>query len=265
MTSEQEVGTSDQGVTRNDGSGPATSSVSHVGASAAPSDAAARTASTDAAASAVASDTAARTASSDVPANAAPGSPSEPIPEQRSARPILFLDVDGPLNPYAAPDEDHPAGYGTHRMRPASWAEDYPPVRLPGGVERIPTLRVWLNPAHGKALLNLPVELVWATTWEHEANEWIGPHLDLPELPVVAWNEHDIVYGPDDGTFWKTHPVAGYAAGRPFAWFDDQIEPADIRWCEENYPAPTLLLPIDPAVGLREADFDAVARWAREL
>lgn len=183
----------------------------------------------------------------------------------RPTRPILFLDVDGPLNPYAAPNEDHPAGYGTHRMRPASWAQDYPPVCLPGGEERIPTLRVWLNPAHGKALLGLPVELVWATTWEHEANEWIGPHLDLPELPVVAWREHDIVYGPEDGTFWKTHPVAAYAAGRPFAWFDDQIEEDDIRWCEENYPAPTLLLPIDPAVGLRDADFQAVARWASEL
>ncbi|WP_211244604.1 HAD domain-containing protein [Actinospica robiniae] len=185
--------------------------------------------------------------------------------DARSAKPILFLDVDGPLNPYAAPIEDHPDGYGTHRMRPASWAQDYPPVRLPGGQERVPTLRVWLNPAHGKALLSLPVELVWATTWEHEANEWIAPHLHLPDLPVLAWHEHDVVRWPDDGTFWKTQPVAAYAAGRPFAWFDDQIEPEDIRWCEDNYPAPTLLLPIDPAVGLRDADFDAVANWAREL
>jgi hypothetical protein len=181
------------------------------------------------------------------------------------AKPILFLDVDGPLNPYAAPVEDHPPGYGTHRMRPASWAQDYPPVPLPGGGERTPTLRVWLNPAHGEALLRLPVELVWATTWEHEANEWIGPHLGLPELAVVEWTTQDVIAEPDDGTFWKTHRVAAYAAGRPFAWFDDQIEPADVDWCAARYPAPTLLLPIDPALGLRDGDFDAVARWVEKL
>jgi hypothetical protein len=171
--------------------------------------------------------------------------------------------VDGPLNPYAAKATRTPRGYGTHRMRPASWAADYPPVPLPGGGERTPTLRVWLNPAHGQALLRLPVELVWATTWEYEANEWIGPHLGLPELAVVAWPAG--LRDEGDGTFWKTRPVAAYAAGRPFAWFDDQIEPEDVRWCEEHHPAPTLLLPIDPALGLRDPDFAAVARWAEQL
>lgn len=194
--------------------------------------------------------------------------------------PILFLDVDGPLNPYAAPAEDHPEGYLTHRMRPASWAQDYPPVSLHGGGERIPTLRVWLNPAHGEALLRLPVELVWATTWGHEANEWIGPHLGLPELPAVEWTQQDTLGsaldgGRDDGasggedddeaTFWETRFVAAYAAGRPFAWFDDQIEAADVRWCDAHHPAPTLLLPIDPTVGLRDGDFEAVERWAKQL
>jgi hypothetical protein len=179
------------------------------------------------------------------------------------AEPILFLDVDGPLNPYAATAVRRPAGYGMHRMRPSSWAADYPPVRLPGGGVRTPSLRVWLNPAHGKALLDLPVELVWATTWEHEANEWIGPHVGLPELAVVEWPVDN--HRADDGTFWKTHHVAEYAAGRPFAWFDDQIEPEDVHWCERNHPAPTLLLPIDPAIGLRERDFAAVARWVAQL
>ncbi len=193
--------------------------------------------------------------------------------------PILFLDVDGPLNPFAAPAEQHPEGYAAHRMRPASWAREYPPVPLPGGGERVPSLRVWLNPAHGPALRRLPVELVWATTWGHEANEWIGPHLGLPLLPVVEWTEQDMLraeedmFSGDDGidpdaaerdTFWKTRFVAAYAAGRPFAWFDDQIAEADVRWCAAHHPAPTLLLPIDPALGLREEDFEAVEQWAKQ-
>ncbi|MFJ8754609.1 hypothetical protein ACIREO_35650 [Streptomyces sp. NPDC102441] len=33
-------------------------------------------------------------------------------------RPLLLLNVDGPLNPYAAPPHKRPAGYSTHRMRP---------------------------------------------------------------------------------------------------------------------------------------------------
>ncbi len=31
-------------------------------------------------------------------------------------RPLLLIDVDGPLNPYAAPPHRRPDGYQTHRM-----------------------------------------------------------------------------------------------------------------------------------------------------
>jgi hypothetical protein len=106
----------------------------------------------------------------------------------------------------------------------------------------------------------LPVELVWATTWEHEANRLIGPELGLPQLPVVEWPEG--AKTGVDGLFWKTRHLAHYAAGRPFAWVDDQITPTDWRWCAENYPAPSLLQPVDPRVGLRAGDFAAIAQWA---
>ena len=55
--------------------------------------------------------------------------------------------------------------------------------------------------------------------------------------------------------------MAEYAAGRPFAWVDDQLTGADVRWCADEYPAPTLLLPIDPAIGLRRFDIAAIERW----
>lgn len=170
------------------------------------------------------------------------------------SRPLLFVDVDGPLNPYAAKPTRRPEGYLTHRMSPADWAREYPDAQ---------PLRVWLNPEHGPMLLSLPVELVWATTWEHDANEWIGPRIGLPELPVVEWPDRP--FGATDGRLWKTQPVADYAAGRPFAWIDDQLTDADVRWCELRYPAPTLLLPINPAIGLARNDIAAIGRWAEEI
>src|SRR5690606_11504804 len=91
-----------------------------------------------------------------------PETPKEPMPH----RPLLFLDVDGPLIPYAV---------GEGRPSPG-----YAPLRL-GGARR------WLNPRHGAALLALPYRPVWATTWEHDANEVLAPLLGLPELPVVEW------------------------------------------------------------------------------
>lgn len=109
-----------------------------------------------------------------------------------------------------------------------------------------------------------PVELVWATTWEQEANEWIGPVLGLPALPVVCWPQESA--RPEQergGLFWKTRTLADYAAARPFAWVDDQITMADWRWCATQYPAPTLLQPIHPARGLTAGDFATLDRWAR--
>lgn len=121
-------------------------------------------------------------------------------------RPILFLDVDGPLNPFAR-------------------------------------------------------RLVWATTWEQEANEWIGPHIGLPELPFVPWPAAQERADEQDGRYWKTRFVAEYAADRPFAWFDDQISQIDARWCAENHPAASLLQWIDPAYGIRDRDLAVVRRW----
>lgn len=66
-------------------------------------------------------------------------------------RPLLLLDVDGPLNPYAAKPSRRPPGYATHRMLPDSWVASSPRPRA-----STRPLRVWLNPGHGPALLGLP-------------------------------------------------------------------------------------------------------------
>ncbi|MFE4591522.1 HAD domain-containing protein [Streptomyces laurentii] len=171
---------------------------------------------------------------------------------KRSTKPLLLIDVDGPLNPYAAQRERRPEGYTTHRMRPSGWTGTAP-------------LRVWLNPAHGNALRALAgaYELVWATTWKDEANEWIGPHLGLPELPSIDWPQ---MHGKAPrGTFWKTQYILEYAAGRPFAWVDDDITAYDHEYVERNHLAAALLLHVDPQLGLLRADFDRLADWAAAL
>ncbi|MFF9865745.1 HAD domain-containing protein [Streptomyces sp. NPDC013953] len=167
-------------------------------------------------------------------------------------KPLLLIDVDGPLNPYAAKAQRRPEGYTTHRMRPTGWTEGKP-------------LRVWLNPAHGEELRELArlYDLVWATTWKGEANEWIGPHLGLAELPYIDWPR---MHGKAPrGTFWKTQYILQYAAGRPFAWVDDDITVYDRDMVEREHLAAALLVHVDDRIGLTRPDFDALADWAAAL
>ncbi|MBL1086439.1 hypothetical protein JK359_31490 [Streptomyces actinomycinicus] len=158
-----------------------------------------------------------------------------------SRRPLLFLDVDGPLNPYAARPEHRPEGYTT--------------IRVPLGYRR--PLRVWLNPDHGPALLRLGYELCWATSWMAEANTWIAPVLGLPALPYVDFGRGLFAERPD-GVHWKTEAIMAYAGDRPFAWVDDEQSRADLAYVTAHHPAPALLHHVDPRIGLRDSDFTAL-------
>ncbi|WP_354643894.1 HAD domain-containing protein [Kitasatospora camelliae] len=170
-----------------------------------------------------------------------------------SARPLLLLDIDGPLNPYAAKPTRRPEGYTTHRMNPDSWV---------ARGNRKP-LRVWLNHDHGRTLQALPYDLVWCTTWMAEANEWIAPHLGLPTLPYVPFEE--LWASRPDGTYFKTWDIVRWAQGRPFAWVDDEIGRADRDYAAAQHEGPALLHHVDPRVGLAEADFQTLAAWADDL
>ncbi|MET9699692.1 hypothetical protein ABZY31_22595 [Streptomyces sp. NPDC006529] len=174
-------------------------------------------------------------------------------------RPLLLLDVDGPLNPFRSPLAGL-RGYTTHRMRPALWMSR----RDPDSASARRGLRVRLHPTHGPRLQALPFELAWATTWMHQANTMIAPHIGLPgDLPVIEWPElfaHD-----PDGLYWKTRPLLDWADGRPFAWVDDMITDRDRAWTRAHHPAPALLLRIHPRHGLRVRDFTTLARWAAAL
>lgn len=154
-------------------------------------------------------------------------------------RPVLFLDVDGPLIPFGAPEYRDAA---TVQIRRAARANP---------------LLARLDPRHGTWLAALPCDLVWATTWGADANEVIAPLLDLPELPVVDWPDGDEA-GP---VHWKTRGLVAWATGRPFVWVDDEIGGADRDWVAAHHPGPALLHAVDRRSGLTREDAAAIAAW----
>ncbi|MFE7401869.1 hypothetical protein [Streptomyces sp. NPDC057557] len=173
-------------------------------------------------------------------------------------QPLLFLDVDGPLNPYAAKPERRPAGYATLRV-----PQEVSEAAELGFRHRRP-LRLWLNPCHGPALMALPYELCWATTWMSDANRWVGPALGLPELPFVDFGDALLNERPD-GVHWKTEPLVAYANGRPFAWVDDEQSDADQAHVAAHHTAPVLLHHVNPRIGLQDDDFTALAAFAAAI
>lgn len=183
---------------------------------------------------------------------------------------LLLLDVDGPLNPYAAPRFGR-AGYVRYaENRTGEWGRR-------GFLRRH---RVRLHPGHGALLLALAertgLSLVWATAWEHDANERVGPAIGLGRLPVIEFPSCDASHDPDgrlrwraDGG-WKWPAVAAYADGRPLAWLDDEhrsVEYSAARsaFHRDRAGCPTLLCHVDPRRGLLAGHVAEVRDWAAGL
>lgn len=161
-------------------------------------------------------------------------------------RPLLLIDVDGPLNPYAQSERKK--------------ARDKVFTRY-----LMLCYKVWLRRWHGEELLKLAevYDLVWCTTWEHNANKLIGPKIGLPDLPVIEFPAPPSK--PDARLYFKTPTVVEYAAGRPFAWIDDEVTHWDVDYVGVCHDGPSFLLPVDPATGLLQDHFDRLAAWAASL
>jgi hypothetical protein len=154
----------------------------------------------------------------------------------------VLLDVDGVLNPVRRVHR----GYRRYRASP-------------NGV----TFKLWLNAAHGQLLRRLTAdtgtELVWASYWCANANDWIGPRLGLPHLPYVPIPDR-----PPDSELtlgaWKARNVATWAGERPFVWFEDEPDVTDCLMAEQGI-GKHLLVSVDPLVGLTEDHLDQARAW----
>ncbi|WP_035803360.1 HAD domain-containing protein [Kitasatospora mediocidica] len=154
------------------------------------------------------------------------------------SKPLLYLDVDGVLNPV----EPHPVtDFDAHSVL---------------------DFRVLLSPRHGDWLRELEqvYELCWATTWEEDANTHLAPLLGLPPLPVVRFAGYRPQAGDPrvrlmellSGAKWA--PLLRHANGRPFAWLDDVMPFRLVR--NSLLRRDRLLLPVNPYQGLERQHVD---------
>ena len=166
-------------------------------------------------------------------------------------RPLLFLDVDGPLIPFGADPRQYPS-YATGTDQRETVAHP---------------LLSRIDPQHGLKLTALGCELVWATTWMDEANECVAPLIGLPRLAVVVWPEPSELDDQDQraGLHWKTRALVERAAGRPFIWVDDEVTELDRAWVAVRHPGRALVHRVDARCGLTDADYEALAAWLRRL
>ena len=152
--------------------------------------------------------------------------------------PILFVDVDGVISLF---------GFS-------------PEGELPGRFHAIDGIQHCIGHSCADRLKRLAerFELVWATGWEEKANEYLPRLLGLPvrQMPVLTFGGR-VAGGP---AHWKVEAIDEYAADRPTAWIDDNLDERCERWAAER-PAPTLLVPTEPATGISEEQVERLLEW----
>jgi hypothetical protein len=157
------------------------------------------------------------------------------------SRPILAVDVDGVISLF---------GY------------DEVPSNLDARFELIDGMLHCISLRAGERLQRLAehFELIWATGWEDKANYYLPQMLGLAELPHLTF-DGAARFG---SAHWKLGPLQEYGEGRPLAWVDDNFDDSCYQWARQRQE-PTLLVPTEPALGLGEAETEALLAWARGL
>lgn len=189
----------------------------------------------------------------------------------------MALDIDGVLNPHPVAGSDSALA-----TRLLGYVEHH--ITLPAGERHLPYLRghgtetvtgqVLVNNAHARwirSLLDRGVEVGWATTWEHFANDVYGPLLGLPKLPLAISFQSDVENGYHVARMsgfgaieWKDNALWNKYRGRPLVWIDDRaldLARSDIHGNPVDRGAPTLTIRCNGKVGLTQAEMRQVDDW----
>jgi hypothetical protein len=157
------------------------------------------------------------------------------------SRPVCAVDVDGVISLFGFDGPINQAG---------------------GRMHLIDGMAHCISDTAGPELLRLAevYELVWATGWEHRANDHLPLILGLPgDLPVLSFDGR-ARFG---SAHWKLDALTEYAYDRPLAWIDDSFDHSCHEWAAKR-EAPTLLCPTDPDTGLTGAHTEALLAWVRD-
>ncbi len=157
---------------------------------------------------------------------------------------LWFMDVDGVMAPFS-----HGGSFG-------DWERS-----------EHPRYELWLSATQAERIQTIlsetGTELIWVSTWAHDAAEYVESFLGWPTYeyaPLPHARASGGGLGPS-GRWWKLEAVEGFlAARRParFVWSDD-----DHPWHREavrssltGFEAQGLLQVPDPMVGLTEKELD---------
>jgi len=176
-------------------------------------------------------------------------------------KPLLFLDIDGVLNghtrrfaeqyPVAIERSDIPASPFVRQVKEGQTLNIV--VRLD------PRVRDWL------AELSEHFEIVWASTWEGAANDYLAPLLGIAPLDVVNHSREQAHFGEiknGASTMWKWRTIVKFARNRPLAFVDDKAWGLQ-RATDLRGGAPTLVLV--PRYGLSRRDVTTLVSFAKSL
>jgi len=99
-------------------------------------------------------------------------------------------------------------------------------------------------------------EICWLTTWSGEANYWISPIFDWPELRVIRYDERTT----DSGliiSHGKIHGIKEDCGLDAVVWIDDGLGSDAREWAEER-TEPTLLVTPNSSRGLLKNHLDVI-------